>query len=198
MPIVEPSTGKAPQIDNGLYIVICKEIKEVTVDNDQFGNFDKLEVTLEFEDLLAPDGGPQTLEPRINKKWNEKATLFKWAVAFGLDVSPAEPIDTDLLIDRKAQALVETAEEGGWPRVTKLTALPKKGGMAAVREAAKPKEDDGLTPSANDDEMIAWWKVTREMGVARDKVLAISQASFGDIPGNLSAAEREQLLGLLK
>ena len=195
MPVVEPSTGKAPQIDSGLYIVTCKAVKEVTVDNDQFGNFDKLELTLEFEDLLAPDGEPQTLEPRINKKWNEKATLFKWATAFGLEVSPAEDFNTDLLIGRVAQALVETAEEGGWPRVTKLTTLPTK--MAAVRAAAKAPAS-GIS-EAEQDALIAWWKVVREdMKVPREKVLAVSQASFGADPPELSVAEREELIKLLQ
>jgi hypothetical protein len=129
MAIVEPSVGKAPKIDDGTYPITCVGVNERTVDNDQFGNSEKLEFHMIIEGLTDEDGEPQQLNPLINKKWNEKATLYSYAVAFGLKVDLKTPIDTDDFNGRQATAVIETAEEGKWPRITKLL---KRGASAAT------------------------------------------------------------------
>jgi hypothetical protein len=137
MAIVEPSKSDAPVLEDGLYPVTCQGVDERTVDNDMFGNKEKLEFHLLIEGETYEDGEPVTLDPRINRKWSEKATLYEWALAFGLNVSPEAPIDTDLFKGKKARAIIETAKEGDWPRVKKLM---KRSGEVATTGTAKMAE----------------------------------------------------------
>src|SRR5688572_8115737 len=120
MATVEPSVSEAPELADGLYQVECIAAEFKRVENDQFGNNDKVEISLKLLDVLDEEGKDIILKPRINRKWSEKATLYLWSVALGVDVDPGAPMDTDWLIGRKAQALVQTEKEGSWPRVKDL------------------------------------------------------------------------------
>src|SRR3990167_2934015 len=115
MPIVQPGSSDAPEIEDGLYRATIKTVKERTLDKpDKFGNTDKFEIEIEFEDN---QGETQNLNPLVNRKWSEKATLFLVAVACGIDAQPYEPFDTDELVGREVNVLIETEEEGKWPQV---------------------------------------------------------------------------------
>lgn len=190
--IIEPSKGKAPQIDDGLYPVICRGVRAVTVDSDAFQNFEKVELNIEVEDLLDEEGEAVTLDPRCNRKWGEKATLYQWALAFGVVASVNESFDAEEFNGRQAMALIETPEDGGWPRVTKFSKRTQKGKSAppAAQEARAPWEGEAVDA----DTVSAWWKDILGQGFERVKVIALSKEMFeGRLPGELNADELKGL-----
>lgn len=179
MPEVQPSAGgKAPVIDDDTYIVTCVETKLITVEEDQFDNFHKVDVFLEIEGMADEDGEPIVLKPRINQAWSEKATLFKYALAFGLDVDPTRSFNTDLMHGLRAQAQVKTAKPGDWPRVKALMPLPKAQRTVTrqpVRAAASLAAPGGMVPVLNPDGTLntaTFWKETRRLNLTRDEVIA--------------------------
>ena len=173
MAIVQPSVGKAPKINDGTYPITCIGVNERTVDNDQFGNSEKLEFHMIIEGLVDEDGDPQELNPLINKKWNEKATLYEYAVAFGLKVDLKTPIDTDDFNGRQATAVIETAEEGKWPRITKLL---KRGAAAAPTAAEKATSGDtrdilSFTPDGDPvANLPLFWGILHRHGINKKNV----------------------------
>lgn len=189
--IIEPSKGKAPQIEDGLYPVICRGVKAVTVDKDEFGNFEKVEISVELEDKVDEEGEPVTLDPRCNRKWGEKATLYQWALAFGVVASVNESFDAEEFIEKQAMALIETPEDGGWPRITKFSKrTQRKGAPSAAQEGRQPPE--GTVVDA--DVVSDWWKARLGEGFERVKVVALSKEMFEDrLPGELNEAELKGL-----
>jgi len=132
MSVVEPGAGgEVPIIPNDLYTAtITKVIDVVLEEADRFGNQEKVEIHLAFD----VDGESMTLEPRVNRKWGEKATLYAIAEAAGLSPDPWAAFDTDALVKRKVNVLIETPEEGKWPRVkawSKTRQTPAKGAQVA-------------------------------------------------------------------
>lgn len=114
MTVVQPSSGEMPDIPDGLYPAKIVKVKEVTLEQpDQFGKTEKIEISIDID----IDGEIETLDPRLNRSWSEKATLFKVAQAAGLDPDPYEPFDTDQLLNKSLRVTVKQ-EEGKWPRVT--------------------------------------------------------------------------------
>ncbi len=192
--IIEPSKGTAPQIDDGLYTVTCTGIRSMTVDNDAFGNFEKIELALQIQGVLDENGDAMSLDPRVNRKWNERATLYKYAVAFGVVASPSEPFDAEDLIGKRAQALIETPTEGGWPRVTKMTALK---GKQATAQKAQEAPSEGATPFDTDevvvDSLDAWTAKLRSIGYTPVEIRDHALAAYDRTPDKLTAIEREEL-----
>jgi hypothetical protein len=182
MSIVEPgSGGDVPEIPDGLYEAKVTAVKDITLEQpDSFGNSEKVEIHLSFVDS---DGVAQTLEPRVNRKWGEKANLFMIAVACGIDADPNAFFDTDFLVGCKAKVLVETAEEGKWPRVKSWTRVraPK---AAAQKPASAPAEMP----------ITEWWGVARARKWTREEVLNLSAEMYGDEPAKLTGDERALLL----
>jgi hypothetical protein len=134
MSIVEPSTsGDIPEIDDGLYTAVIKATEGKTLDApDAFGQTEKL--ILEIE-LLEID---EVLHPWVNRKWNQRSNLFKIAQATGLDPDPNDSFDTKDLVGKHVRVMVETAEEGRWPRVTQWL----KAATKARKPLAVPVDDD--------------------------------------------------------
>ncbi len=181
MPVIEPSVGNAPELDDGLYLVECIAIEEKTVENDQFGNRDKLEFSLKLLEVVDKDGSDIVLKPRVNRKWSEKATLFQYATAFGYEADPAEPIDTDVLLHRQARATVHTEKEGDWPRVTGLMALPR-----GRTTRAKAAETDG-------PDIDGFWKRIRSAGYERGDVALHLNVSVGALSNKVMGMTQEEL-----
>lgn len=188
MAIVEPSVGKAPKIADGTYPITCVGVNEKTVDNDQFGNSEKLEFHMIVEGLTDEDGNPQELNPLINKKWNEKSTLYGYAVAFQIPCDLKTPIDTDLFNGRQATAVIETAEEGKWPRITKLI---KRGATAPKNAVEKATEGDtrdilSFTPQGDSvANLPLFWGILHRHGINKKNV--------EDAYGAFSEIDPEQL-----
>ena len=113
---IEPGgSGDVPEIPDGLYPALITQAQSVHLETpDAFGNSEKIEIQVSFVDS---NNQPQTLEPRVNAKWGEKATLFKIAEAAGLNPDPNQTFDTDDLIERKVNVLVQTAPKGPSPPI---------------------------------------------------------------------------------
>lgn len=161
MSVIQPGgSGDAPEIPDGLYTATIKAVKDITLDQpDTFGNQEKVEIQVAFTDI---DGEAQTLEPRVNRKWGEKATLFSIAMACGIDVGPHEPFDTEQLVGRKVNVLVETPDEGKWPRVKSWGRVKGKASAPAQKE---PKADDG------EPDFDGFWKAMNRAGIDRKSVV---------------------------
>lgn len=158
MAIVQPTTGgKAPVIDDDIYTVTCTEVQEIHLEEpDQFGKTEKLQFRIVLNDIMDEEGEPIFLDPRCNRAWSERATLFKWAQAFGLDVDPTQPIDTDQFVGMEARADIRTEAAGKWPKVNDFLPLPK-GKRAPLAVVAEPDFD-------------GFWKRVRAGGFERKDV----------------------------
>ena len=192
MSIVEPGGSDAPEIPDGLYVATITKVEDVTLDQpDNFGNQEKVQIHLSF---LDSNSEAQTLEPRVNRKWGERANLFAIALAAGLDVSPHEPFDTASLVNRKVNVLVETPEEGRWPRVKSWGRVKQQNGSAPSQAAtAAPVKDIA------EMNIIEWWKATRQAGYEKDYVIQACRDMFGDDkePKDLTGEQRQELVAAL-
>src|SRR3990167_9483291 len=146
MSVVQPGAGAdAPEIDDGLYLATVKSVKDLDLEQpDQFGNKEKVEIEVTFEDNHGED---QTLNPRVNRKWGEKANLFLIAIACGIDANPMEAFDTERLVGRQVNVLVETQEEGKWPRIKSWGRVKEKSGTRASVRATEPSVALANTPA---------------------------------------------------
>lgn len=162
MSIVEPNGGAdVPEIPDGLYLAEVTAVKDITLEQpDNFGNTEKVELDIAFTDA---DGVAQTLQPRVNRKWGEKANLFLIAIACGIYADPDAFFDTDYLVGRKVNVLVETPEEGRWPRVTTWTRV-----RTGKANGAAPAKANGVNES--DPDFDAFWKRVKAGGFDRKEV----------------------------
>jgi hypothetical protein len=83
---------------------------------------------MQFLDFVDDDGEFAVLEAMVNKKFNEKSTLFTYAVALGVPADDLNELDTDDLVGKAALCLVKNEESnkgGVWPRVKNMVPLPK-------------------------------------------------------------------------
>lgn len=175
MPVVEPTKGgyEGVEIPDGLYVVTCKNVEETEMKNDRFGKPDKYRLTLVG---VTPDGEPFTVEPLMNRTWSAMpgktpSTLFTYAEAFGCDPDPNAAFDTDDLLNKKASAFIETAEEeGSWPRVTRITRI-KTGASARSTTQPSEKKPGVLLPDGTVDWTLLWKEVKR-LGMTRESVAA--------------------------
>ncbi len=184
MTVVTPSAGgyTGAAIDDGLYIVICTKVEETTLATDKFGHTEKFRLTL----AGTCDGEPFTVEPLMNQSWNEKSTLFQYATAFGLEVDPDEPFDTDEMLNKKANAIIETEDKAGaWPRVKRITRIKGKA-PAPSQKATAASGEDRETLLSN------FWGRWFDAGLTRAE--AIERA--GGIE-NITGANADQLTALL-
>lgn len=201
MAIIEATAGNAPVIEDGVYPVIVREVIQTVMENDQFGHKNKLRFTLEFEGMTNDEGEPLTLDPLINEKLSLPdakmvSTLTLWAKALG--VSPEHGrIDTDDFIGKRGQAVVKTAKEGDWPKVTDMMPA-KKGAVAApaVTTDTSPEVDTFafLKVAPNGDPEVNWpmfWSIAKPYGINSAGVSAeaggtkIEEIDPFDLPGIL-------------
>ena len=189
MAIVNPGGGEVPVIEDGLYLATVTASTPITLDEpDKYGNDLKLEIQIAFADM---DGNKFTLEPRVNLKWGEMSTLYAIAVACGCEANPNVPFDTDDLLGKKVQVLVETAEAGKWPRVkTWVKASSKKADPPGLAQAwANAKVPASSPPSVlKADGTVDWsafWPATKRLGMTRESVVA----AWGGNVDNLTNAD---------
>lgn len=182
MSIVQPGgSGDIPEIPDGLYTATIKHAKDVTLEQaDSFGNTEKVEIQVAFTDS---DGVSQTLEPRVNRKWGEKATLFTIAMAAGCDAEPFEPFDTDLLVGKKVNILVETPEEGKWPRVKAWSRVRGHKASAPPQTPPGPSNTPAMITAVGLVDWQVFWRVLDEAGYTREMVAK-------ELDGDLNNLER--------
>ena len=180
MTVVNPGgNADVPEIEDGLYQAVVKQVKDIILDEpDQFGNTEKVEIQIGFVDV---DGEHQQLEPRVNLKWGERASLYAIAVACGCDCNPNEPFDTEDLVGKRVNVLVETLETGKWPRVKTWAKAGKA--KAAQQTAPAAASASVLKPDGTLD-TTAFWKETKRLGMTRESVAA---AWDGDIENMIKA-----------
>ena len=172
MSVIQPSTSEAPVLEDGLYTVVCSGVEEKTVENDQFGRNDKVVVHLKIDDKLDENGDPIVIDPMMNRAWSEKATLFHYAQAFGLDPDPMQAFDTNSMVGRKAQALIATEKEGAWPKVREL--LPFKKGAGP---SPRPVLEEVVEPDFD-----GFWKRVRAGGYDRKEVAPYVDGDLSTLP----------------
>jgi len=160
--VVQPSSGDAPEVPDGLYTATIKAVKPVKLETpDQFGKSEKIEISLEF----VADGEIVTLDPRVNPAWSEKATLFLIAIASGLEVTPHEAFDIDQLLNRQVNILTEQ-EEGKWPRVKAWSRVQQKKGA----KAAEPSRAGSVVNPDGTPNHDAFWRAITALGLTRAHV----------------------------
>lgn len=135
--VVQPSSGDVPEVPDGLYRARIVGVKSISLDTpDSFGKTEKIEIAVEF----SVGDEIMTLDPRVNRAWSEKATLFQIAQACGLDVDPFEPFDADDLKDCEVNILTEQPE-GKWPRVKSWSRIQKKGASRPAQRATEASSE---------------------------------------------------------
>lgn len=206
MAIVQPGTGEAPVIEDGLYEVTCIDLEELEM-ADEYSNGElrpKVKVRLQVHGTDDGDGNDVVLDPLMNLKWSAggkypASTLFTYATAFCGPQDGNFPFDTDDLMDKKAQALIQT-EPGKWPKVTQIVALKKNGAKAPAKATTAddlPWEDAPMPTILNEKGEVdfdAFWKAVRGAGISRTEVIAEVN---GDIE-NLMTMEPTQVPILLE
>lgn len=164
-----------PEIPDGLYLATVKAVKDITLEQpDNFGNTEKVEISIEFTDT---DGLNQILDPRVNRKWGEKANLFIIATACGIDADPNATFETQELVGKQVNVLVETPEEGRWPRVKAWSRV-----RAAKTTAAKT---NGV--NQGDPDFDAFWKRVKASGFENKDVVPYVDGDLRNLQGKSQA-----------
>ncbi len=200
MAIVNESTGKRPELEDGLYTFKITEVKQGIRQSDEYGHAG--EPTIELKCLIADvvdDYGDEVyLDPILSLKYKpagktQASSLYLYAVAAGVAPLSGQPFDTDLLIGRVLQGKI-TTEGDKWPRIEPKSLMPVKavkGNAVAVTDGARaPWEGEAVDA----DTVSAWWKHILGQGFERVKVVALCKEMFEDrLPGELSADELKGL-----
>jgi hypothetical protein len=189
MSVVEPGgSGDVPQVPDGLYKARIAAVKDVTLDEpDRFGNQEKVEITLEFD----IEGEVVSLDPRVNRKWGEKATLFAIAQACGLDPDPWAAFDTDALKGKQVNILVEQPDETKWPRV-KAWSKVRTNGTKPAQAAPVAQQTHSLINDLGEVDLPAFWAACFAAGLKRQEVV---EAVGGDVE-NLTKMEPTELVAM--
>lgn len=160
MPLIrQAATREDPDlVPEDTYEVMCMDIKPELWKKDKFGNLEKVRFFLETEDLFDAGGNPARIEGVCNDKWSEKATLWLWCEAFGLQPNYDEPSDIEDCIGKKALAKVaitQTADGKDFNVVERMMALP------AGRRTQRPAPATATEPEPDYD---TFWKQVRAIG----------------------------------
>ena len=175
---VEATAGsEAPEIEDGLYPVTVTAVEQTTMEADKFGHPEKLRFTLALEGVVNENGETVTLDPLINEKLSMPdakmiSTLTKWAAVFGVPIVHGG-IDTEDFIGKRAQALIQTANPGDWPRVKDL--LPAKKGSAPPATNGVAAANAFLKVEASGDPIVDWtlfWAIARKHGINKEGIIA--------------------------
>lgn len=193
MPVVKPTASgyEGVEVPDGLYVLTCKNVIEVTIEGDLFGRPNKYRLELHG---VTPEGEPFTVDPLMNKVWSAlpgktPSTLFKYADALGCDPDPNEAFDTDDMIGKKLEAFIQTEEApGSWPRIMTYGRVKGKGkGPALPAPAPSQKATEASPAVLQADGTVEWtafWTATKRMGMTRESVI---EAWGGDVQVLLQA-----------
>jgi hypothetical protein len=173
MSVITPGGADVPEIEDGLYQATVLQVTDIELDEpDQFGNTSKVEVQISFTDT---DGTKHTLEPRVNRRWGERATLHTIAQACGCECNPNAPFDTEDLVGKKVAVLVETLEAGRWPRVKTWTKAAKGRTSQETPPVASTAATERISGPAwvnesGDIEWRVWWGQVEKYGGTREGI----------------------------
>ena len=199
MAIAEPSTGDAPEIEDGLYDITCVDVSEPFEELDFNGKkmISKVRIFFQVHGTDDGEGNEYVLDPKVNLKWSPggtypASTLFLYATALCGPQDGDIPFDTDNLKGKSARATIKT-EAGKWPRISDLMA-PKKGKAAPVDDTPfdtddKPPLKDALAEAAA---LAAIVDEAKAIGFSMKEITDVATSTFGKPPKDLTADEREQ------
>jgi hypothetical protein len=195
MSVVEPgSGGEVPIIPDDLYTATITKVIDVVLDEpDRFGNQEKVEIHLAFD----VDGESEHLEPRVNRKWGEKATLYAIAEACGLEPDPWKPFDTDVLVKRKVNVLIETPEEGKWPRVKAWSKTRQANGTKPAQKAPAAPQTPAMITALGDVDWTIFWAECGKAGIQKTEVAVEMGGDLTLLP-NVPAADVVKLFEKLR
>lgn len=190
MPVVKAGGADIPEIPDGLYQATVKGVQHITLEKqDDYGKTRKVKITTAFVDS---DGVSQTLDTQVNEAWGDKANLFLIASACGCQVDPDMDFDTDDMLNRKVNILVEQeAEEKPdgsiklhWPRVKSWTRIKARAATPAAPPAAETPVSTAIIAADGTLDTNAFWTRTRRLGMTRESVV---EAWGGDVEAILKA-----------
>lgn len=197
MAIAEPSTGDAPEIEDGLYDMTCTDVSDPFEEMDFNGKkkIKKVRIFLQVHGTDDGEGNEVTLDPKVNLKWSAggdypPSTLFLFATALCGPQDPDVGFDTDNLKNKSCQGMIKT-ETGKWPRIEPKSLLPlKKNGAKAAAAPQQAKATAALPSPAlinymGQVDFTAFWKGIDALGINHDKV---AEAVNGDL-SNLQTME---------
>ena len=206
MAIAEPSTGDAPEIEDGLYEVTCVDVSDPFEELDFNGKkqIKKVRIFLQVHGTDDGEGNEIILDPKVNLKWAPggnypPSTLFTFATAMCGPQDPDIPFNTDNLLQKSARATIKT-EPGKWPKVSDMMPLKKNGARAP---APSPTVDDApfdtddkptLTDSLAEGVALSeWFESVKAIGYTPKEILDHAQGKYGKAPKDLTQAERDEL-----
>ena len=167
-PVVHANEEMA-QVTPGSYEVECIETGSFYMENDMYGNPDKVRIKVRVE--TGSDEAP-VLDALCNEKLSPKSTLWRWAEAFGLEPEVGGDLDTDEMVGKKALAVIgeRKNERGTWARIEDFVPLPKS---RSPKAAPPPVEEDMmafLKVNEQGDPEVDWtlfWKVCTKNKVSK-------------------------------
>ncbi len=212
MSVVSPSTGDAPEVEDGLYTLRILRHEDAVRSNDD--EYDPgapiVKVYVALEDTDDGEGNEIILRPIMNRKWSAggkypASTLYLYAKAFGVAGDPKEAFDTDWLDGARARGMVKTETVGGWPKIEAKSLLPmvKRGAQSAPRKAQEaapaslPGEDASLAAQADANALASFWEAA-ETEADRGTVSEMADTMFGKTVSKLTTSERDSLLEELR
>ena len=181
-PVVHANEEMA-QVTPGSYEVECIETGSFYMENDMYGNPDKVRIKVRVDD--GTEDGP-ILDALCNEKLSPKSTLWRWAEAFGLEPEVGGDLDTDEMVGRKALAVIgeRKTERGTWARIEDFVPLPKSRVKAPTKpvEGADGPDFDFLKVNPQGDPEMDWtlfWKTATKHKVT--KAMVFKEAGTEDL-----------------
>ncbi len=213
MAIVQPSSGEAPQIPDGLYTLKILSATQGMRDNYEDKSILEpfLRVQVQVADTEDEEGKEIVLRTDMTLKWSAggkfpASTLYLYANAFGVSPGPDMPFDTDLLVNRVAQGMVKTPPEGGWPAVVRDSLMPVKAvkgqpqpidfSKMSLPQSQKaqeaPSEATPFDTAPLGDDLDLIQDEAKKIGYSMKEIIDVAQSEFGKKPADLDAAERDR------
>jgi hypothetical protein len=202
MAIAEPSTGDAPEIEDGMYNLTCTDVSDPFEEMDFNGQkkIKKVRIFIQVHGTDDGEGGEVTLDPKVNLKWSSggdypPSTLYLYATALCGPQDGDIPFDTDNLKGKSCQGMIKT-EAGKWPRIEPKSLLPLKKGkgidfskLPIASNAAKVESDD--VPFETDASPLnAWLDAMKGVGFSTKEIIDLCKSRFEKMPKDLSDLER--------
>lgn len=203
MAIAEPSTGDAPEIEDGMYDLTCTDVSDPFEEMDFNGKkkIKKVRIFIQVHGTDDGEGEEITLDPKVNLKWSPggdypPSTLFLYASAFCGPQDGDVPFDTDNLKGKSCQGMIKT-ETGKWPRIEPKSLLPaKKNGAKHVADKGFETQldpDDDVPYETEASPLNDWLTAMRGVGFSTKEIIDLCKSRFEKLPRELSDLQRDLL-----
>lgn len=198
MAIAEPSTGDAPEIEDGMYDLTCTDVSDPFEEMDFNGKkkIKKVRIFIQVHGTDDGEGEEVVLDPKVNLKWSPggdypPSTLFLYATALCGPQDGDIAFDTDNLKGKSCQGMIKT-ETGKWPRIEPKSLLPIKKNGGTQAKATSASKSPALVNFMGETDWPAFWKAVEDLKVSREQV---AEAVNGDLR-NLESMEPTHVVDL--